>query len=92
MTPKLYYSYFTISLFLIKFLPLPKNHVTRFLTCFRSETETGMEANAELLALQRLDETCVHLQKQGNYLEALECMERGLVLRQHFFGSESDEV
>lgn len=51
-----------------------------------------MEANAELLALQRLDETCTHLQKQGNYLEALECMERGLVLRQHFFGSESDEV
>ena len=29
---------------------------------------------------------------QGNYLEALECMERGLVLRQHFFGAESDEV
>lgn len=29
---------------------------------------------------------------KGNYLEALECMERGLVLRQHFFGAESDEV
>mmetsp|Transcript_6815 Transcript_6815/g.6921 ORF Transcript_6815/g.6921 Transcript_6815/m.6921 type:complete len:329 (+) Transcript_6815:107-1093(+) len=51
-----------------------------------------MEGNAELLALQRLDETCAQLQKQGNYLEALECMERGLVLRQHFFGAESDEV
>ena len=25
-------------------------------------------------------------------MEALECMERGLVLRQHFFGSDSDEV
>lgn len=25
-------------------------------------------------------------------MEALECMERGLVLRQHFFGAESDEV
>lgn len=50
------------------------------------------EGNAELLALQRLDETCAQLQKQGNYLEALECMERGLVLRQHFFGSDSDEV
>ena len=35
-----------------------------------------MEENAELLALQRLDETCAQLQKQGNYLEALECMER----------------
>ena len=42
--------------------------------------------NAELLALQRIDETCVSLQEQGRYLEALECMERGLVLRQHFFG------
>ena len=29
---------------------------------------------------------------QGKYLEALECMERGLVLRQHFFGADSDEV
>jgi len=51
-----------------------------------------MENNAELLALQRLDETSAQLQKQGNYLEALECMERGLVLRQHFFGSDSEEV
>lgn len=51
-----------------------------------------MESNAELLALQRLDETSAQLQKQGNYLEALECMERGLVLRQHFFGADSEEV
>jgi len=50
------------------------------------------EDSAELLALQRIDETCTHLQQQGNYLEALECMERGLVLRQHFFGADSDEV
>jgi len=51
-----------------------------------------METNAELLALQRLDESSAQLQKQGNYLEALECMERGLVLRQHFFGADSEEV
>lgn len=50
------------------------------------------QTNAELLALQRLDETSAQLQKQGNYLEALECMERGLVLRQHIFGADSDEV
>jgi tetratricopeptide (TPR) repeat protein len=50
------------------------------------------QSNAELLALQRLDETSAQLQKQGNYLEALECMERGLVLRQHFFGADSEEV
>ena len=48
--------------------------------------------NAELLALQRIDETCMQLQQKGKYIEALECMERGLVLRQHFFGSDSDEV
>ena len=30
-----------------------------------------MEGNAELLALQRLDETCAQLQKSGNYLEGM---------------------
>mmetsp|Transcript_11676 Transcript_11676/g.14088 ORF Transcript_11676/g.14088 Transcript_11676/m.14088 type:complete len:294 (-) Transcript_11676:172-1053(-) len=55
-------------------------------------TEEEESGNAELLALQRIDETCKQLQQQGNYLEALECMERGLVLRQHFFGADSDEV
>ena len=54
---------------------------------------SGVEGDsAELLALQRVDETCTQLQQRGNYLEALECMERGLVLRQHFFGADSDEV
>jgi tetratricopeptide (TPR) repeat protein len=51
-----------------------------------------IQGNVELLALERLDETSAQLQKQGDYLEALECMERGLVLRQYFFGAESDEV
>ena len=41
----------------------------------------GEEDNAELLALQRIDETCTNFQQNGQYLEALECMERGLVLR-----------
>lgn len=48
--------------------------------------------NAELLALQRIDEACTTFQQNGQYLEALECMERGLVLRQHFYGAGSDEV
>lgn len=56
------------------------------------DRENFEKRNAELLALQRLDESSIQLQKQGNYLEALECMERGLVLRQHFFGTESEEV
>lgn len=29
---------------------------------------------------------------QGEYMKALEVMERGLVLRQHFFGADSEEV
>lgn len=51
-----------------------------------------MPEETELLALKRIDDTSTRLQKQGNYLEALECMERGLVLRQHFFGVNSDQV
>ncbi len=46
----------------------------------------------EEIALQRLDEAATQLQKEGRYLEALECMERGLVLRQRMFGVKSEEV
>lgn len=45
-----------------------------------------------LVALQRLDEASTSLQKEGRYLEALECMERGLVLRQRMSGANSEEV
>jgi hypothetical protein len=45
-----------------------------------------------LVALQRLDEASTQLQKEGRYLEALECMERGLVLRQRMSGANSEEV
>ncbi|KAJ8599302.1 hypothetical protein CTAYLR_008836 [Chrysophaeum taylorii] len=51
-----------------------------------------MGENAELVALQRIDEACTTFQQNGQYLEALECMERGLVLRQHFYGAGSDQV
>lgn len=53
------------------------------------ESENPQE---NLLALKKIEESSTKLQEQGNYLEALECMERGLVLRQHFFGPESEEV
>ena len=59
--------------------------ISRLSRCAGVQAEQN---NAELLALQRIDETCKQLQQQGNYLEALECMERGLVLRQHFFGAD----
>ena len=42
--------------------------------------------------LQRLDESSSQLQDRGEYIEALQSMERGLILRHHIFGSESDEV
>lgn len=51
-----------------------------------------IENQKELLALQRLDDRSTQLQREGKYTEALECMEKGLVLRQHFFGAASDEV
>ncbi|KAJ8544552.1 hypothetical protein ON010_g11715 [Phytophthora cinnamomi] len=51
-----------------------------------------IENQKELVALQRLDDKCAQLQQEGRYTEALECMEKGLVLRQHFFGADSDEV
>ncbi|ETP55210.1 hypothetical protein F442_00227 [Phytophthora nicotianae P10297] len=51
-----------------------------------------IENQKELVALQRLDYKCAQLQQEGRYTEALECMEKGLVLRQHFFGADSDEV
>ncbi|KAH9187783.1 hypothetical protein AeNC1_010242 [Aphanomyces euteiches] len=47
---------------------------------------------SQLQALQKLDEQCVQYQLQGNYVAALECMERALVLRRHFFGLDSTEV
>lgn len=51
-----------------------------------------IENQKELVALQRLDDKCTQLQQEGKYTEALECMEKGLVLRQHFFGADSQEV
>ncbi|CAK4686298.1 hypothetical protein LEN26_006853 [Aphanomyces euteiches] len=52
----------------------------------------GGEEDQELYALERLDAKCTQLQQEGKYTDALECMEKGLVLRQHFFGSDSAEV
>lgn len=48
--------------------------------------------SAQLLKLKELDDKSVQLQKDGNYLKALTCMEQGLVLRQRLFGTSSDEV
>ncbi|CAK4397851.1 unnamed protein product, partial [Aphanomyces euteiches] len=53
-------------------------------------TEVATE-QSQLQALQKLDEQCVQYQLQGNYVAALECMERALVLRRHFFGLDSTE-
>jgi hypothetical protein len=49
-------------------------------------------AMAEEEALQRLDDASTQMQREGRYLEALECMERGLLLRQKLYGVKSDEV
>ena len=44
------------------------------------------------VALAHLDEAATALQREGRFLEALECMERGLVLRQRYYGVKSPEV
>ena len=46
----------------------------------------------DLNTLQKIEDSGLRLQEQGHLLEALECMERGLVLRNHFFGPDSLEV
>lgn len=56
------------------------------------EEDPQLDQKAELETLKLLDEKAVKLQKDGKYMEALTCMERGLVMRQHFFGSDSPEV
>ncbi|DAZ99090.1 TPA: hypothetical protein N0F65_008395 [Lagenidium giganteum] len=61
-------------------------------TAYGNEDFRFLENQKELIALQRLDDKCAKLQEEGKYTEALECMEKGLVLRQHFFGADSDEV
>jgi hypothetical protein len=43
-------------------------------------------------ALIRLDEAATQFQRDGRYLDALECMERGLILRHRMFGGRSPEV
>lgn len=43
-------------------------------------------------ALQKIDDKGEELQKEGRPLESLQCMEKGLILRGHIFGLDSDEV
>jgi len=52
----------------------------------------GEERAASLAAVARLDEAATELQKEGRFPEALDCLERGLVLRQRLFGVASAEV
>ena len=46
----------------------------------------------ELAVLAKLDAAAHKLRSQGQLVEALECLERAVVLRQHFFGAESAAV
>jgi hypothetical protein len=46
----------------------------------------------EKLALARLDTAIEQFRAADKHLDALECMERALVLRQRLFGLQSEEV
>ena len=61
-------------------------------TTYFDQAQAQEQTSAEFKALAKIDQTSVSLQQEGRYTEALECMEKGLVLRQHFFGSKSPEV
>ena len=56
------------------------------------ETAEAAPAPTAEVALAHLDEAATALQREGRFLEALECMERGLVLRQRYYGVKSPEV
>jgi len=58
----------------------------------KKERSFSKTENPEFLAIQHLDQTSVSYQKQNKYIEALECMEKGLILKQHFYGPDSFEV
>ncbi|KAG7384735.1 hypothetical protein PHYPSEUDO_002264 [Phytophthora pseudosyringae] len=73
--------------------PSPRQSPSKRVSELEQLEETHfIENQKELVALQMLDDRCAQLQQEGRYTEALECMEKGLVLRQHFFGADSDEV
>lgn len=46
----------------------------------------------ELNALQILNENAKQFRSQGNYKDALKCIENSLILSQHIYGSNSNEV
>lgn len=46
----------------------------------------------QLTALKRIDEMSEKLAKEKKSMEALQCMEKSLILRGHIFGLDSDEV
>jgi hypothetical protein len=50
------------------------------------------KATTEEEALVRLDDAATQFQRDGRYLDALECMERGLILRHRMYGGRSAEV
>jgi hypothetical protein len=47
---------------------------------------------AARLALARLDEAAAAFKAESRLLEAFECMEKALVVRQRLYGLRSDEV
>lgn len=52
----------------------------------------GTGQHPQLVALRKIDALSEKLQKEGKLLEALQCMEKSLILRGHIFGLDSVEV
>jgi len=57
-----------------------------------SDSTGAHAAHPQLQALRKIDALSEKLQKEGKLLEALQCMEKSLILRGHIFGLDSVEV
>ena len=57
-----------------------------------SSSTDASNSHPQLVALRKIDALSEKLQKEGKLLEALQCLEKSLILRGHIFGLESIEV
>ena len=52
----------------------------------------GPSSEEQMEALKTIDDKAESLQQEGQLLESLQCMEKGLILRGHIFGLDSQDV
>jgi len=68
-------------------VPISSSHSSSHTT-----SPPAQPSHPQLVALQRLDALSSSLQSEGKLLDALQCMEKSLILRGHLFGIGSEQV